>query len=180
VRKILAIGVLACSILLAGCGDDAMTLPIGIKLGSTVADFKKEVIVNGESKFQDTVPATLIEFNSPPKPMDGNSVKYEAQTREGKVIAVMIWLHDSNDERYEKIKSEVSSSFGDSVASEAGVTNKGETNDSVFKCASKMDCSDDKYSVFKSGEASALVSLDGSTISIIYAKNEDMKKAMWQ
>lgn len=177
-RKILAIGTLACSMLLAGCGDDAMTLPIGIKLGSTVADFKKEVLVKGESNFQDSVPATLIEFASPPKPVDGASVTYEAQTRDGQVIAVMIWLRDSNDDIYEKIKDEIAGSFGDSIASQKAVTNKGDTNDSVFKCAAKMDCPSDKYSVFKSGDASAFVFLDGPTISITYAKNDDMKKAM--
>lgn len=170
--------VFASAVLLSGCGDDASTLPIGVKLGSKVSDFKKEVLVKGESAFKDVVPATIITFDSPPKPMEGKSVSYEAQTRDDQVIAVMIWSRDNDEKSYEKIKADIAGSFGASIATEASVTNKGDTNDSVFKCAAKMDCPGDKYSVFKSGDASALVSLNGATISIIYAKNDDMKKAM--
>ncbi|MFP1891092.1 hypothetical protein ACLEEJ_00175 [Lonsdalea quercina] len=170
--------IMAIIVILSGCGDNASYLPIGINLGIGVSDFKKKVNTINEVDFPDTVPATLIKFDSPPKKFIGDQVSYQAQTRQGKVIGVMIWARNVGIAGYEEKIKESSDSFGASVANEKWVANDPLSKLSAMQCAIKRTCPGDKYQLFVSGGFSTLITLNKNDISIIYSKDDEMNKSM--
>ncbi|WP_299996817.1 hypothetical protein [uncultured Cedecea sp.] len=175
-RKVLVIAALCAA--LVGCGDDKLSLPIGVDLGSSVSDFKKKINVINEIDFPDTAPAKSIKFDSPPKPFAGYSVSYEAQTRNGNVIGVMIWSLGAGESVYEEKIKEASSSLGSSVASEIDVTNELLSKASAMQCAIDRSCPGDKYRLFVSDGFSALITLNNNDVSVLYSKDDEMNKSM--